>query len=122
MTTLQTLFSEPFFQALGWTLLHFIWQGALVGILFAGVSVLVKHCSSNVRYAAACSSMLLMLVLPVATFYIISTSAQGVHVNQQTQAGTSLGVAPLRTSATLSHWQVNAPAEVDPDALLPPEA
>ena len=122
MSTIRTLFSEPFFQALGWTLLHFIWQGALAGVLFAGANVLLRHCSSNVRYAAACSTMLLMLVLPLATCYIISAFVTGTPANRQTQASTSRLVAPLQDTETLSHWQVNAPAEVDPDAVLPPEA
>jgi beta-lactamase regulating signal transducer with metallopeptidase domain/peptidoglycan/xylan/chitin deacetylase (PgdA/CDA1 family) len=122
MSTIQALFSEPFFQALGWTLLHFIWQGALVGILFASLNVLLKGCSSNIRYAADCSSMLLMLVLPLATFYIISTSSNRATANQQAQGDASKWVAPVQDTASLPHWQINAPAEIDPDAVLPPEA
>lgn len=122
MNTIQELFSQPFFQALGWTLLHFIWQGALVGVLFAGVNVLLRSYSANIRYAAACSAMLLMLILPLATFYIISTSSTGAPSSRQALERTSDSLVPSKTSASLSHQQVNSPAEVDPDAALPPEA
>ena len=35
MTAIETLFREPAAQAIGWALLHFVWQGALIGILAA---------------------------------------------------------------------------------------
>ena len=122
MSTIQTIFSQPLFQALGWTLLHFIWQGALVGLLFAGVSVLLRNRSSNIRYAAGCSAMLLMLVLPLATFYIVSTSFTGALANQKTPESASGLIAPPQNTAPTSHQQVNTPADVDPDMFLPPEA
>jgi beta-lactamase regulating signal transducer with metallopeptidase domain/peptidoglycan/xylan/chitin deacetylase (PgdA/CDA1 family) len=122
MNTIQELLSQPFFQALGWTLLHFVWQGAFVGILFAGVNILLRRHSANTRYAAACAALLLMLVLPLATFCIIGTFSTASPSNQQTLTRTSDALVAAKTSASLSHQQVNAPAEVDPDAMLPPEA
>ena len=122
MNTLQTFFSQPFFQALGWTLLHFIWQGALVGALFAGLNVLLRRQPANIRYAAACSALLLMLILPLATLYIISTSSNDAASHRQTLSQASTSLVPAKTSAALAHQQANSPAEVDPDALLPPEA
>ena len=32
MTTLLSLVSQPWAQTLGWTLLHFLWQGAALGL------------------------------------------------------------------------------------------
>ncbi|MBV9209552.1 MAG: energy transducer TonB, partial [Acidobacteria bacterium] len=65
--TNETLLSQPIFQALGWALIHFIWQGALVALLYASLRVMLRHRASNVRYAVACGALLLMLGLPVAT-------------------------------------------------------
>lgn len=65
--TNQTLLSQPIFQALGWALIHFIWQGALVALLYASLRVMLRHRASYVRYAVACGALLLMLALPVAT-------------------------------------------------------
>jgi beta-lactamase regulating signal transducer with metallopeptidase domain len=122
MTRIQSLLSHPFFQTLGWTLLHFIWQGALVAILSAGLNVLLRRYSANIRYAAACSAMLLMLILPLSTFYIISISSTGEAAGQQAQANASTAVSTLRNTSSLQHQQINSPAEVDAEALLPPEA
>ena len=35
MTSIEMVLRQPAAQAVGWTLLHFIWQGALVGGLTA---------------------------------------------------------------------------------------
>jgi beta-lactamase regulating signal transducer with metallopeptidase domain len=55
-------------NALGWTLLHFLWQGALIAGLLAGALAVLRHAGSRVRYAASCAALLLMLVCAVATF------------------------------------------------------
>ena len=46
-------------EALGWTLFHFLWEGAAVALLLAVVLALTG--SSRVRYAAACAALLAML-------------------------------------------------------------
>jgi len=75
MNALETLLSKPLFQALGWALVHFIWQGALVALLYAGLASALRRRAANVRYAVACAAMLLMLALPAATGFIIAQSA-----------------------------------------------
>ena len=75
MNAIAEVLDKPIFQALGWTLIHFIWQGALIGILYCGLSLILRRRSANVRYAAACISMLLMLAAPSATLITIRTSA-----------------------------------------------
>src|ERR1700694_5151316 len=72
MNGIEMLVTKPIFQALGWTLIHFIWEGALVAILYASVSVLLRRSTANVRYAAACIAMLLMLIAPAATMFAVS--------------------------------------------------
>jgi beta-lactamase regulating signal transducer with metallopeptidase domain len=72
MNGIETLLDRPVFQALGWTLIHFVWEGALVAILYASVSVLLRRSTANVRYAAACGAMLLMLIAPAATMFAVS--------------------------------------------------
>lgn len=71
MNSLEMLLAKPVFQALGWALVHFIWQGAIVAILYAGTAVLLRKRAANVRYSVACAAMLLMLALPVATMFVI---------------------------------------------------
>ncbi|MBV9495457.1 MAG: M56 family metallopeptidase [Acidobacteria bacterium] len=59
--------TAPVAQAIGWALLHLLWQGALVaGILAAGLALL-RNRSAQARYAAACAALALLPVLFVAT-------------------------------------------------------
>src|SRR6185295_18194994 len=75
MNAIETLLDQPIFQALGWTLIHFIWQGALIALLYLSVSVLLRRWAANVRYAAACGAMLLMLIAPAVTMLSIDSSS-----------------------------------------------
>jgi beta-lactamase regulating signal transducer with metallopeptidase domain len=72
MNGLEMLLGKPIFQALGWTLIHFIWEGAVIAIIYAGVSVLLRRSTANVRYAAACIAMLMMLIAPAVTMFVVS--------------------------------------------------
>lgn len=71
MNAIETLLDQPIFQALGWTLIHFIWQGALIAFLYFSVSLLLRRSAANVRYAAACGALLLMLIAPAVTMLSI---------------------------------------------------
>ena len=84
MNAIETLLDKPIFQALGWTLIHFIWQGALIAILYVSVSVLLRRFTANVRYAAACTAMLLMLIAPAATMLEISSGPDNAPAAPQT--------------------------------------
>jgi beta-lactamase regulating signal transducer with metallopeptidase domain len=83
MNAIETLLDKPIFQALGWTLIHFIWQGALIAILYVSVSVLLRRFTANVRYAAACTAMLLMLIAPAATMLAISSGTDNAPAGPQ---------------------------------------
>jgi beta-lactamase regulating signal transducer with metallopeptidase domain len=54
--------------ALGWTLLHFCWQGTAVAVAFAAVDRIVSHASSRVRYGIALAALLLMPAIVLGTF------------------------------------------------------
>ncbi|MGC2659865.1 MAG: M56 family metallopeptidase [Bryobacteraceae bacterium] len=56
-------------QSLGWTLLHFVWQGALLALLLPLISGFLK--TANARYAAALGTLTLMGLAPVITFLIL---------------------------------------------------
>jgi len=68
MTTLVAICGQPLVHALGWTLLHLCWQGTLVAAVLWCVLEVLDGRSSQMRYAAACLALGLMVVLPLATF------------------------------------------------------
>src|SRR5688572_24203199 len=54
-------------HVVGWTLIHFAWQGAVVGLLAAGTLRLCQRRSANARYAIACAALMTMLASSVIT-------------------------------------------------------
>jgi bla regulator protein BlaR1 len=49
---------------LGWTLLHFVWQGALIGCATAILLVTLRNARSETRYAVGCGALLACLAWP----------------------------------------------------------
>jgi beta-lactamase regulating signal transducer with metallopeptidase domain len=54
--------------ALGWTLLHFCWQGTLLGILYAVADRMTRRAATRVRYGIALLTLILMPIAAIATF------------------------------------------------------
>ena len=57
--------TEELAVRVGWTLIHSLWQIALIGGLFWGINRALERQSANLRYVVGCVAMLLMLVVPV---------------------------------------------------------
>jgi beta-lactamase regulating signal transducer with metallopeptidase domain len=76
-----TLLNQPWTDRLGWTLLHFLWQGILVAALYGLAMALAgSRISARGRYAIACASLLLMTAAPAATYTWLGNSAQAARV------------------------------------------
>lgn len=58
---------RPMVEALGWSLVHFLWQGAAVAALLSLVLLALRRAGPGLRYAAACTGLLLMAACPLAT-------------------------------------------------------
>ncbi len=54
-----------FVSALGWALVHFVWQGTLVGIAAAFALMLLRSAGPQTRYLVGCAALALCLLLPV---------------------------------------------------------
>ncbi|HJR58792.1 MAG TPA: M56 family metallopeptidase, partial [Vicinamibacterales bacterium] len=67
MTGIDALLREPAVQAIGWALLHFVWQGALVGVLAALALRALRHSGADARYVVASIALSLMATMPVVT-------------------------------------------------------
>ncbi|QNN46600.1 hypothetical protein H9L17_15800 [Thermomonas brevis] len=87
--------------ALGTTLLHFLWQGALLGLLAALALALLRNARPQTRYAVACAALLASLLLPVLTLMrLLAVPA--------TTAAASLMSASPTTGASGIAWQALA--------------
>src|SRR6267143_5477572 len=91
MSTIANWLSPEILRTLGWTLLHFLWQGAGLAALAAVACAVCR--SAPVRYALAVGALVLMMISPVVTFTwlqrqthpAVRTGAEGAS----TWAGTS---------------------------------
>src|SRR5690606_28663969 len=61
---------ESLIDPLGWTLLHFLWQGAVIGLLHEGVLHLCRRRSPESRYLASLLFMAALAVAPLLTFFV----------------------------------------------------
>jgi len=64
-----------FGNALGWSIVHFVWEGTLIAALFAVSQAILRRASTNLRYLAGCAAMLLMLAAPLATLVALAGHA-----------------------------------------------
>ena len=117
MSNFANWISPELLRMLGWTLLHFLWQGAGLAALFAVASAVCR--SAPARYALAVSALVLMMVSPVITFTwlrtqmnpAVQTGAEGAS----TWAGTSTQNA---TAPSGSHAPAAASRTEQPMAML----
>ena len=73
MTSLTNWLSPTMMHSLGWTLLHFLWQGTALAALAAAAMALCRRAST--RYMAGVATLLLMLASPVVSFFVLSQPA-----------------------------------------------
>jgi beta-lactamase regulating signal transducer with metallopeptidase domain/uncharacterized protein YnzC (UPF0291/DUF896 family) len=118
MTSLTNWFSPSELHSLGWTLLHFLWQGTAVAALAAVVMSLCQRAST--RYALAVAALVLMLAAPIATFFLLLPSSAAppaksssvaeiaATTTSNVTAGTSSGLSRLSPSLDALPWLVEA--------------
>ena len=61
---------SSFVPALGWTLLHFLWQGLLIGCATALARAILRNARPEARYAVGCGALLACLAWPAAGLYL----------------------------------------------------
>jgi beta-lactamase regulating signal transducer with metallopeptidase domain len=94
-------------EALGWALLHFVWQGAVVAALLAGADGLMSRARAHARYLTACAALLAMLALPIATFV---TQRGSVGAAEMARAAAREQTAAATASGAFRARQLRAPA------------
>ena len=67
MNAIEFLLQQPVAQAIGWALVQFVWQGALVGLLSAVALYALRRSAADVRYVVAAIGLSLMLTMPAVT-------------------------------------------------------
>jgi beta-lactamase regulating signal transducer with metallopeptidase domain len=103
ITLLSELLEQPVLQALGWSLVHFLWQGTLLVLVVRALLLMLPSASARARYALACAGLIGMAILPVTTGIAVYPRAGGA-VGSAAVAGERAEVriapAPVRESAS----------------------
>ena len=93
-------------EILGWTLLHFVWQGTLAALALGGILSVLPRRWANPRYLLACVTLAAMALLPLAT---------GLTLAQQSAAALELAWAAPGISVPTPRpesGQLDVPASV----------
>jgi beta-lactamase regulating signal transducer with metallopeptidase domain len=64
-------------RVLGWCLLHFVWQGAVLALVLC--ALLSRLRSPQARYASAVCALVAMMVVPFVTFAILKHSPESIR-------------------------------------------
>ena len=60
-------------DALGWSLLHFLWEGAIIAVLLAAALAALRRSNTRIRYVVNCAALLLMFISFVTTLVELRT-------------------------------------------------
>ena len=75
MKTVETILNSALMHSLGWTLVHFLWQGIAVGAIYIVVRQMLRGQSPAIRYHLAMGALAVMALLPIITFiHLLHTS------------------------------------------------
>ncbi|ADB41159.1 M56 family metallopeptidase [Spirosoma linguale] len=102
------LLSSPVTEALGWTLLHAVWQGFSLVLPVAIVLHLLRHRSSGLRYRVGTLTLLAQLLMSAATFSLYYKPLAGsVSPKSMTMAMQTMPISWQTMTQTLPwHQQV----------------
>ncbi len=106
---LVRLLPESIVYRLGWTLVHFVWQGAMIAMLVGLTLAALRRRSAHARYVAGCAGLLLMLVAAGVTLFAVGSpgdNAASVVIRQPADSvgggmagrGDGMGVLPVEAS------------------------
>jgi uncharacterized protein (TIGR03435 family) len=71
MNAMEILASQPWVERFGMTLLHFLWEGLVIAILYAAARLMARTSSPQTRYLLACAALGAMLAAPLVTWELM---------------------------------------------------
>ncbi len=114
MPAIDALFGQPLAEALGWALVHSVWQIALVAAVAAAALAFAGRGAADVRYVVSSIALALMLTWPAVTAWTTWTALIAEPVEQVASAA-----APAPPARSLGATvPVGAPAaQVGPSSV-----
>lgn len=108
MNFLNQIVSEKVTHALGWTVLHALWQVSLLALIMAIVLWFLKNKSAKIRYTVGCATLFLMLGISQVTFLYQFLNYKQVEKTNPTADASQLNPVPdesfMLLITTESNW------------------
>jgi beta-lactamase regulating signal transducer with metallopeptidase domain/thiol-disulfide isomerase/thioredoxin/5-hydroxyisourate hydrolase-like protein (transthyretin family) len=119
MTSESLALCEPALHTIGYCLLHFVWQGLLVGGGLALLMALLRKSAANTRYVVLFAGLMVMAALPLLTMTLLPPSPTAMSL-----AADAADPAPSDTgnAATPATSAVDVVAPALAAASAPPPA
>ena len=122
MNALRLFLLSPLVERLGWGLLHFLWQGAVIAALLAVALRVLRNRSPNARYLAGWVALAAMACAVPLTAWLVMVSpapapkaVEEAATTEELSADTSTKLEPARMHS-MQNWPQQGPKE----AVLPP--
>jgi len=117
MTLVISFLSLPSMQALAWTLVHFLWQGALLALAAAAV-MHWPTASARSRYIAGVVTLALMMATPVGTFVLLQSAASAGTLSASSE-NLAEDAPAARADVVFDLASSPAPSSAASDRVLP---
>lgn len=105
----EYLQTDPIVQAMGWTLVHSLWQAIIIAIMLRGLLVFISAAQARWRYALSLLAMITVLVSSVWTFqthYRVERAAMDIKIaTQSLPAMKTTGAAPAAPTVKVNYEQ-----------------
>ena len=103
---------HPLIERLGWTLLHSLWQGALIALVYLLSRTLLREHRPELRYALSLGAFTLLALAPLVTFFALgdggtlgAASSSGVLGAQLMVIGAdAMRAVPTDLTAAFAPW------------------
>lgn len=137
MNLIKTAFDSPIVFRLGWTLLHFVWEGALIALMLAALLAVLRRRGAPSRYIACITALLLLAIAPMVTFLLtpsrgptrlastpvsITQSPPIDLLNASPVHKTSQVAIPVVSPSPAPHTSAKSPSTSTPKAIPPAPA
>ena len=105
MNWLYNFLPESYVHALGWTVVHSLWQGTLIAAAMMLTMLGLQRQSAAMRYRMAFGSLVLMLLVAFSTFCFLFKKTTDTAENDLLQALILRGLASAETVGETSFFQ-----------------
>ena len=87
-------------ETLGWTLLHFVWQGIAAAVLLAALLLMLRRATAQTKYLVTCGVFAMMAVAPLATSAWLATHSRSHRTTPAVAVGETPQEIPSQAAFT----------------------